>query len=174
MLEVVLTCAFAIHIRCTAMQASAKRIGIPQINLDNFHAQFVHLLCLIHFRLFNANCLRIQHQNIHAQPDRGIAQGGWRVMRRLRRINDFPSVVQEHFTLFIWQTTLWIVQDQTRTQWGECCVNVDWIGIAWEIHRVDTVIGEMASVPFDAFQVCGEPVLHHQILAKTQNIGGVK
>ena len=72
-------------------------------------------------------------------------------MRRLRSIHDFPSIVQEHFALFLGQTTLRVVQNQTRTQWGECCVNVDWIGIAREIHRVNTVIWEMASDPFDAF-----------------------
>ena len=53
--EIILTNALAIDIRGTAMQSAAKGIGIPQVHFDHFHAQLVHLFCLIDLRFFDTN-----------------------------------------------------------------------------------------------------------------------
>ena len=45
--KIVLTVAFAVNICGTTMQSAAKGIGISQVDLDHFHAQLVHLFCLI-------------------------------------------------------------------------------------------------------------------------------
>ena len=57
--KVVLADAFAVNICGAAMQSAAKGIRIPQVHFDHFHAQLVHLLCLIDFRLFDTNGFRI-------------------------------------------------------------------------------------------------------------------
>ena len=95
-------------------------------------------------------------------------------MRRLRGIDDFPIVLFEHLSLLIGQTTLWIVQNQTWTQRGEGGVDVDRIRIAGEVDRMDPVIGIMPPQPFDALEVGRKAVLHHQIAAETQDVGGVE
>ena len=92
----------------------------------------------------------------------------------LRRVYDLPAILFEHVALIFWQSTLWIVQDQTGTQRGKGCVNMNGIRIAGKVHGMDAMIGEMAAQPFDALQVCRKPVLHNQIFAKSKNICRVK
>ncbi len=36
------------------------------------------------------------------------------------------------------------------------------------------MIGEVATQPFDAFEVCRKAVLHDKVFAKTQNICGIE
>jgi len=57
--EIILARTFSAHICRTAMQTAAKGIGITQINLNHIHPQFVHLLSLIDFGLFNTNGFRV-------------------------------------------------------------------------------------------------------------------
>ena len=71
--KVVLADAFTVNICGAAMQSAAKGIGISQVHFDHFHAQLVHLFCLIDFRFFDTNSFWIQNENIHAQPCGGIA-----------------------------------------------------------------------------------------------------
>ena len=94
---------------------------------------------------------------------------GW-----LGRIDNLPIVLFEHLTLFIRQAALWIVQDQPWTQGGECCVDVNGVGVAWKIHRMHPMIWKMSAQPFDSLEVRGEPVLNDQIFTKPQNIGGIE
>ena len=95
-------------------------------------------------------------------------------MGRLGGIDNLPIVLLEHFALVIRQAALWIVQDEPGPQGGECCVNVNRVGITWEIHRMHPMVWEVAAQPLDALQVGGKPMLNHQIAAKPQNIGGVE
>lgn len=95
-------------------------------------------------------------------------------MRGLRSIDDFPAVVIVHLALLLGQAAVRVVQDQTGAQRGEGRVDVDGIRVTGEVDGVHAVIGEVATQPFDAFEVCREPVLNHQVLAKAQDIGSVK
>ena len=156
------------------MQPATKGIGIAQIYLDHLHAQLVHLFGLIHLGFLDADGFRVKHQHVHRQPHAGIAQRRRGVMRGLRGIYDLPAVLLEHLALFIGQAAARVVQDQPRAQRCEGGIDMDGIGIAGEIHRMHTMIGEMAAQPFDTFQIGGKAMLHHQIAAKAQNIGGVK
>ena len=95
-------------------------------------------------------------------------------MRGLSGVDNLPIVFVKHRPLVIRKAALRVVQDQARTQRREGGIDMDRVGIAWKINRMDPVIGEMAAQPFDAFEVCREPVLHDQIAAKAQHISGVK
>ena len=94
---------------------------------------------------------------------------GW-----LGGIDNLPIVLLEHFALLIGQAALWIVQDEPGAQGGECCIDVNGVGVAWEIHRMQPMVWEVAAQPFDALEVRGEPMLNDQIAAKPQNIGGIE
>ena len=59
--EVILASSLAVDIRSATMQATTKGIGVPQFNLDHIHAKLVHLFGLIHFGLFNADRLGVEH-----------------------------------------------------------------------------------------------------------------
>ena len=95
-------------------------------------------------------------------------------MGRLGGIDNLPIVLLEHFALFIGQAALWIVQDEPGAQGGECCIDVNGVGVAGEIHRVHPMVWEVAAQPFDSLEVRGEPMLNDQIAAKPQNIGGIE
>ncbi len=95
-------------------------------------------------------------------------------MGRLRGIDDLPIIVIEHLALIVRQTALRVVQDEAGPEGRESRVDMDRIGIAGEVDRMHPVIGEMATDPFDPFEVGRKPVLHHQIPAKTQHVGGVE
>ena len=95
-------------------------------------------------------------------------------MRWLGRIVNFPAVLFKHLALVFWQTTLWIVEDQTRAQWRERCVDMDRIRITRKIHSVDAVFGEVTAQPFDSLQVCRESMLHNQVAPKTQHVRCIK
>ena len=84
------------------------------------------------------------------------------------------SFFSKHLALFIGQAALWVVQDEPGAQGGECCVDVNGVGVAWEVHRMHPMVWEVAAEPFDSLEVGGEPVLNDQISAKPQNIGGIE
>ena len=82
------------------------------------------------------------------------------------RIDDLPVIAVEKCALLVGQSTLRIVDDQPRAERCEGSINVDGIGIAREIHRMNAVVSKMALQPIDAKKVSCEPVLHDQILAE--------
>ena len=94
---------------------------------------------------------------------------GW-----LGRIDNLPIVLLKQFALFIRQAALWVVQDEPGAQGGKCCVDVNGIGVTWEVHRMHPMVWEVAAEPFDSLEVGGEPMLNDQISAKPQNIRGIE
>ena len=92
----------------------------------------------------------------------------------MRRIQNLPTILLEHLALIVRQTALWVVQNQARTQRCEGRVDVDGVGVAREIDRMDPVVGEVAAQPFDAFEVGCKPVLDDEVFAKAEHVGGVE
>ena len=156
------------------MQATAKGVGVAKIHGDHVLAQLVELFHLPGLGRLDTDGLGVQNQHVHGKPGRGIAQRRRRVVRRLGGIDDFPAVLFEHPALVFRQATLWVVQDQSRSDRREGRVDVDGVGVARKVHRVDAVIGEVTAQPLDALLVRREAVLHHQILAEAQHVGSVE
>ena len=72
--EVILAFALAVDVRRAAMQTAAERISVAQLDFDDLHAQFIHLLGLIDLGFLDADGFGVKHQHVHAEPCRGIAQ----------------------------------------------------------------------------------------------------
>lgn len=66
--KVVLASTLAVDIRSAVIQPAAKGAGIAQLDLDHFHAQFVHLFGLIDLGFFHTDGFQDQDTNIHGWP----------------------------------------------------------------------------------------------------------
>ena len=95
-------------------------------------------------------------------------------MRWLCRVNNVPPIIIEHFALFVGKSTLRVIQNKPGAQWGKGGIDMNWIGITRKIHCMYAMPRKMPPDPFNAFKIGCKPMLHHQILAKTQHISSIK
>ncbi len=63
--EIVLEGAFAVDVCSGAVNAAAKRVGVPKRHREHLEAELVQLIALVDFARFHANRLVIKHEAVH-------------------------------------------------------------------------------------------------------------
>ena len=150
-----------------------KAVGVAQRDRDHVHPELVHLLHLVDLRGLNSDRLGVEHQAVHGQPHRGVAQ-----RRRVSCAGCAASMISQSLDSKILRCSsgrrrcglLMIRPGSATARRSRRCGS----GRGHrEVHGVDAHVRVAPLEPLHRLAVGGQTVLDEQVLTHPHHVSGI-